>query len=253
MDGFETARYIRLGKRSRHTPILFVTAEGDDLAGALRGYMAGAVDYIAKPIQPDILRSKVRVFVELYRKGRELALQAEELACANRDLKGPAATWKSSPYTVAHELRAPLRTMSGFSQLLLEEYDGKALDAAGRQYVQRIDDGAKRMDALIRDLLAYCQVARSPADCAPLDAGSVVDNVVASFASVLRERSAEVSAGDGLPAGAREPSASESGPFELRVERPHLRGTGNPAQGPHRPRPRRGEGPDLGGGQRAGD
>jgi signal transduction histidine kinase len=78
MDGFETAALIRQRKYSEHTPIIFVTAFSDDMLVA-RGYSLGAVDYIMAPIVPEVLRTKVSVFLELHRKTREVRLQAERL------------------------------------------------------------------------------------------------------------------------------------------------------------------------------
>jgi CheY-like chemotaxis protein len=79
MDGFETAALMRQRKRSEHTPIIFITAFGDDLLAA-RGYSLGAVDYILAPVEPDTLRTKVSVFVELFRKTAEVRRQADVLA-----------------------------------------------------------------------------------------------------------------------------------------------------------------------------
>ncbi len=79
MDGFETAEFIRQRKRSAHTPIIFLTGFPDEVRAA-RGYALGAVDYILTPVVPDILRAKVRVFVELFRMRRQVAQQAEEQA-----------------------------------------------------------------------------------------------------------------------------------------------------------------------------
>ena len=76
MDGFETASHIKARERTRHIPIIFLTAADRDAQLALRGYAAGAVDYITKPIDPFMLRAKVSVFVELWQKNRELAAQA---------------------------------------------------------------------------------------------------------------------------------------------------------------------------------
>ncbi|MFI5197057.1 MAG: response regulator [Thermoanaerobaculia bacterium] len=78
MDGFETASLIRQRKLSEHTPIIFVTAYGDDTHVA-RGYSLGAVDYIVAPVVPDVLRSKVAVFVDLFRKAAQIHAQAESL------------------------------------------------------------------------------------------------------------------------------------------------------------------------------
>ena len=78
MDGFETAALIRQRKNSESTPIIFVTSYGDDMHVA-QGYSLGAVDYILSPIVPEVLRTKVSVFLELYRKTREVQLQASRL------------------------------------------------------------------------------------------------------------------------------------------------------------------------------
>jgi signal transduction histidine kinase/DNA-binding response OmpR family regulator len=78
MDGFETAELIRAYRGSKHTPIIFMTAAGDDVH-LLRSYALGGVDYILTPVVPDVLRSKVRVFIELFRKTDEVRCQAAAL------------------------------------------------------------------------------------------------------------------------------------------------------------------------------
>lgn len=79
MDGFETASLIRERERTRHTPIIFVTAISDADASISHGYALGAVDYILSPIVPEILRTKVTVFIELYKRTSDAKRQAEEL------------------------------------------------------------------------------------------------------------------------------------------------------------------------------
>jgi len=91
MDGFETAELIRKRRRSRHTPIIFVTAADDDVEHIVKGYSLGAVDYIMKPFNGDILRSKVKVFVELFLQGRELASKTAELTEKNATLEKEVA------------------------------------------------------------------------------------------------------------------------------------------------------------------
>jgi signal transduction histidine kinase len=73
LDGFDTARMIRERERSRHTPIVFLTAAAEEMDSVFRGYEVGAVDYLIKPIVPQVLKSKVTVFVDLYRKTAALA------------------------------------------------------------------------------------------------------------------------------------------------------------------------------------
>jgi CheY-like chemotaxis protein len=91
LDGFELAELIKRRERSQHIPIVFVTALSKDDQHVYRGYSAGAVDYIFKPIDPNILRSKVSVFVELWEKNRQLQ---EQTRC--RRSCGPP-TWTARP------------------------------------------------------------------------------------------------------------------------------------------------------------
>src|ERR671937_915864 len=79
MDGFETARMIRRRERSRLTPIIFLTAAADEMSSMFRGYEAGAVDYLQKPVVPEILKAKVAVFVDLFRKSERLRESEEKL------------------------------------------------------------------------------------------------------------------------------------------------------------------------------
>ena len=79
MDGFETATLIKERERSRHIPIIFLTAISKDEAFVFKGYTVGAVDYMFKPFDPDILRSKVQVFLDIYRKTEQLKLQDKVL------------------------------------------------------------------------------------------------------------------------------------------------------------------------------
>jgi CheY-like chemotaxis protein len=86
MDGFETAAVIRKRRGSERTPIIFLTGAYEDMASVIRGYAAGAVDYVVKPVLPEVLRSKVAVFVDLYYKNAELARQILERSKAERAL-----------------------------------------------------------------------------------------------------------------------------------------------------------------------
>jgi CheY-like chemotaxis protein len=89
MDGFETAAHIKRRERTRDIPIIFLTAISREPQHAFRGYSAGAVDYLSKPFDPWVLRAKVSVFVDLYRKNRQLRDQAELLAAQVSGLGDP--------------------------------------------------------------------------------------------------------------------------------------------------------------------
>jgi len=102
-------------------------------------------------------------------------------------------------YTVAHDLRAPLRAMHGFSQLVLEEYGEKPLDAAGKQNLRRIMDGSQRMDTLIQNLLAFSQLARQEQHLEPIPLAASVESVRKDLASELNRVGAEVQVEGVLP------------------------------------------------------
>ncbi|ARV61758.1 hybrid sensor histidine kinase/response regulator [Nostocales cyanobacterium HT-58-2] len=87
MDGFETANLIRQRERSRHTPIIFLTAFSTSDNMVFKGYSLGAVDYLFKPLEPEILKYKVAAFVDLFQKTIEVKRQAEQLAAMNTELR----------------------------------------------------------------------------------------------------------------------------------------------------------------------
>ena len=122
IDGLETARLIRQYKRSAHTPIIFITAYADEMQTA-QGYSLGAVDYILSPVVPDVLRSKVRVFVDLWlMQQRTRALAGEQVARARAEAARAAAeeTTRRSNFLAraSHELSASLDLEQGMRRLL---------------------------------------------------------------------------------------------------------------------------------------
>jgi len=95
MDGFETATLIRNRVRSQHTPIIFLTAFSTSDTLRFKGYALGAVDYLFKPVEPEILISKVAVFVDLFKKTAEVKSQAAQLAAVNTELKESEQRFRS--------------------------------------------------------------------------------------------------------------------------------------------------------------
>jgi signal transduction histidine kinase len=135
MDGLQTAELIRRRQRSRDTPIIFVTASALDDDLVTQGYSLGAVDYIAKPIHPHILRSKVAVFVELFRKGAQVRQQANQLAGLNAEL----------------EARVTARTLE--LQRTVKELK--------QQIAERKRAEAERAQLLVREQAARCEAERA--------------------------------------------------------------------------------------------
>lgn len=108
MDGYELAELMRGTERTRHVPIIFLTAGSADRQRRFRGYEAGAVDFLNKPIEPDILRGKAAVFFELFRQRQQIAAQRDELKAYADALKEADRRKDEFLATLAHELRNPL-------------------------------------------------------------------------------------------------------------------------------------------------
>jgi signal transduction histidine kinase len=182
MSGFDLAAMIKRRQRTQQVPILFLTARMLDAQDELRGYAAGAVDYLTKPIDPQILRAKISVFVDLHRKRRALAqinveLQrqiaerqrmGEALRAANKDLEGrvserTAALGESNRRkddflaTLAHELRTPLSALRSATEALrMKAPEGSDLQALQGVFHRQIQQLTRFTD----DLLDVSRITR---------------------------------------------------------------------------------------------
>ena len=108
LTGFELAELMRGNERTRGVPIIFITAGTADVQRRFRGYEAGAVDFIQKPIEPDVLRSKAEVFFKLHRQRQQIELQRDELEASGAALREAARHKDEFLATLGHELRNPL-------------------------------------------------------------------------------------------------------------------------------------------------
>jgi len=170
MDGFEVARLARDNRATRDIPIVFVTAMHETEANVLQGYGSGAIDFLFKPINPQVLRGKVQVFLELATGRRRLL---DEIEAHKRTL----ADLEAFNYSVSHDLRAPLRPLDGFASALIEDW-GPQLDDKARDYLGRIRAAAQRMGELIDDLLELSRVSRATVRRQPVDLAALGRAVV---------------------------------------------------------------------------
>ena len=142
MDGFELAELLRGSERTRHIPLIFVTAESREPHRIFRGYESGAVDFIYKPIEPHILRNKAEVFFQLYRQRQQLA---QELSDRTETLR----LNEMFSALLAHDLRSPLSAILASAHLLQR----RSTEQAALENAARIIASGNRMARLIEDML----------------------------------------------------------------------------------------------------
>src|SRR3569623_1414668 len=171
MDGFELAELMRGSERTRHIPIIFLTAGLSDEQRQFKGYEAGAVDFLQKPIQPFVLKSKLEVFIQLHRQKLQLA---QELKERNRTLQ----LQEMFTAVLGHDLRDPLSAMI-FAATMLQ----KSADAEVRNSAALIVATGRRMNRLIGDLLDLARIR--------LAGGILVDRRPMNLAALLQRTQQE--------------------------------------------------------------
>ncbi|MBC7486515.1 MAG: response regulator [Cytophagaceae bacterium] len=232
LSGFETASLIYERERLRHIPIIFITAHRHDEENIFKGYKTGAVDYIYKPINPDLLRAKVSVFVELYRKNHQLIAQEQKLIAINKNLENEINERKISEekvkllnlqllqnidklevankdldrfaFMASHDLQEPLRKINVFSERLESEY-GKRLGEGGKKYINRIQNATSRLQALIKDILTFSKISIDKTVFITTDLTPLVNEVINELDSIIEEKKATITV-DLLPCASINPN-----------------------------------------------
>jgi response regulator RpfG family c-di-GMP phosphodiesterase len=194
MNGLETATIIYERDKLNGIPVIFITAYSNDEDYLFKGYQMGGVDYIYKPINPDLLRAKVAVFVELYRKNEQLMTNEKELLSANQTLHKEIEERKLSEekinllnqqlieknehlknmneeldrfaYVASHDLQEPLRKIRVFSDKITSAKEDQKQVA---RYLEKISSSSKRMQSLINNLLKFSRYSLNPADFVKVD------------------------------------------------------------------------------------
>jgi len=216
IDGIETCRRIKAAPGLRDIPVMMLTAV-EDRQSMIEALSAGADDYLAKAGDPDTLRA--RVMAQIRRKQqqektrhireellrREIEAAEERAARETAEAKAAMATelelknqeLEAFSYSVAHDLRAPLRSIDGFSLALIEDY-ADLIDAPGREFLDRIRDSAAHMSRLIDDLLALSRVTRGEFTRREVDLSAIAGAVIGRLRLADPDRRVEVDITDAL-------------------------------------------------------
>lgn len=224
LNGFETAALIYERDKLKHIPIIFVTANNYGDENMFKGYQSGAIDFILKPFNPDVLRAKVNVLIDLYKKNRLLFEQEQKLITINRNLEREIHERKTSEekvrqlnhkllenianlesankelerfaFMASHDLQEPLRKIRMFSDRLFTKY--KDVFAEDAKMVTRIQQAAERMQALIVDILAFSKISNDKSAFVLTDLNQVFREILSEMEDEIHEANATVTV-DQLP------------------------------------------------------
>ncbi len=188
MDGFETAMLMQEHESMEGVPIIFVTAISKEEKYASRAAEIGAVDYIFKPINPDILKSKVKVYVDIY-------VQREHILQLNADLQQSNEELERFAYICSHDMQEPVRMMNSYATLLSQKCK-QSLDEKGEKYLAFIISNAQRMQKMIQDILAFSRIGREEIKLDTVDCATIVREIIAEFETIIAEKNANVTYGE---------------------------------------------------------
>ena len=217
LNGYETATIIYERDKLRNIPIVFITANNYDEDFMFRGYRMGGVDYIYKPINPELLRAKVAVFVELYSKNQQLMLQEKKLLAANEFLQREIEERKVSEerakllneqlvgnnerlkqmneeldqfaYMASHDLQEPLRKIQVFSDKIVRSNN---FDTDTEKYFGKIISSSKRMQHLINNLLDFSRHTVSSTDFKKTPLKELVKNALTELEVEIEKSNARI-------------------------------------------------------------
>ena len=201
MDGFEVAMLMQENESMRGIPIIFVTAISKEEKYASQAAEIGAVDYIFKPINPEILKSKVKVYLDIY-------VQREQILKLNATLSQSNEELERFAYICSHDMQEPVRMMNSYGGMLEEESEG-VLNEKSKKYLRYIIGNAGRMQKMIQDILTFSRIGREEVQTEMLDSNQIIQEILVEFEAIIKEKNAQVMCGN-LP-------VLETSPTLLRV------------------------------------
>lgn len=219
LNGFETATIIYQREKLRHIPIIFITANNFGEENIFKGYSSGAVDYIYKPINPELLRAKVSVFIDLYKKNHQLVAQEQRLVAINKSLENEILERRISEekikdlnrqllenisrletanqeldrfaFMASHDLQEPMRKIRLFSDRLYYKYKDQ-LDEEALMFINRIQQSGIRMENLIKDILTFSKISVEKDPFIETDLNKIIQEVLEEMNDEVVEKEAKV-------------------------------------------------------------
>jgi signal transduction histidine kinase len=226
LNGFETAALIFEREKLKHIPIIFITANTYGEENVFKGYRTGGVDYIYKPINPELLKAKVAVFIDLYKKNQQLIQQEKKLLTINKTLQNEISERRASEeqiielnkeliknidglekankeldrfaFMASHDLQEPLRKIRAFSDRLAEKNKDR-FDEDDQLNISRIQKSAARLQDLIKDILSFSKVAAEFYQFEKIAIPQLLKEVIDDMQPIIVENNVRVIASSTLP------------------------------------------------------
>ncbi len=191
LNGYEVCQQLKENPETSDIPIIFISAS-NEVFDKVKAFQLGGVDYITKPFQREEVLARVKHQLTLQQMQQSLSQKNLELQKLNEELKRSNLELEQFAYVAAHDLQEPLRAVTSYTQLLMEEYQDR-LDGTALEYADFVVDGASRMQELIQGLLAYSRVSSRGQAFAPTDVNNVVNQALKNLQVAIAQSNANIS------------------------------------------------------------
>lgn len=197
MNGHETAALIRADAQFKSLPIIFLTAEAREEEAMLQAYASGAVDYLIKPLRPAVVRSKVKVFGELYLQRAALESKQEvealnrKLEVANRALIATNSDLEHFTYVTSHDLREPVRKVANLVDLLRRDI-ADDLNDRSRELMTSLLDVTKQLNHMIDDFRILTRLGNVSVEKQHVDIRALLGQLLTGFRERIKQRGVKV-------------------------------------------------------------
>jgi len=197
MDGYEVCRRLQADDRTREIPVIFISAL-EDTKDKVKAFEAGGVDYITKPIQVAEVLARVEVHLALRRARHDLQKNLEKLAQANNQLQARNEELDAFAHTVAHDIKGPLGSITGFAMLLQGQY-GELSEQEREESLLALVRSSQKIESIVESLLLLAGVRKQQVELKPLDMTEIITETINRLDPLLEKHQADITLSNQWP------------------------------------------------------